>query len=273
MQAAVGRKWMDGARNARRTVPRRGRSPWTWIALVAAAALVVLGAIVWALTRPAGNPEDNTPDGAPTKIRDVSRRTGRRHAAQPGERVARPAAVGHRPAGRDKLAEVGPAPANFDGGSESQEEDGSEKDEGEKPLFRHGAEQLLAMATPTEPGGYVPPLPEITDEGVAADLAKAMGNVIAPAPGDTERTLEIKLNVAEQKEEFRDLRAKGMTFTEYVKALRAKFNDDNAYLAEARKLDEALFRDEGVSDADYRSYRDELNRNLRERGLPELEAR
>lgn len=142
-----------------------------------------------------------------------------------------------------------------------------------EPLFRHGTEQLLALATPSKPGMPVPPLPKITDEGVAEDLAKAMTDTIRPTTNDTERTLEMKLNVAQQKEEFRELRAGGMTFVEYVNALREKFNEDAAYLAEARKLDESLFNDKEVSDKDYKAYRAELNKSLRERGLPELEAR
>ena len=119
----------------------------------------------------------------------------------------------------------------------------------------------------------MPPLPKITDESVAEDLAKAMRDVIVPTSDDTERTLEVKLNVASQKEEFRDLRAEGMTFPEYVNALRDKFNEDAEFLAEARKLDQSLFEDKDVSDEDYKAYRKELNKNLRDRGLPELEAR
>lgn len=142
-----------------------------------------------------------------------------------------------------------------------------------EPLFKHGTEQLLALATPAEPGMSVPPLPKITDESVAEDLAKAMQDTIRPTTNDTERTLEMKLNVAQQKEEFRELRDRGMTFVEYVNALREKFNEDAAYLAEARKLDESLFNDKEISDKDYKAYRAELNKSLRERGLPELEAR
>ena len=116
-------------------------------------------------------------------------------------------------------------------------------------------------------------MPKITDESVAEDLAKAMRDAIGPSSNDTIRTLEIKKNVAEQKEEFRELRAEGMTFVQYVNALRDKFNDDAAFLAETRKLDETLFNDAQVSDKEYKAYRAELNKQLKERGLPELEAR
>jgi len=142
-----------------------------------------------------------------------------------------------------------------------------------EPLFKHGTEQLLALATPSELGTPVPPLPKITDESVAEDLAKAMKSAIGPSTNDTERTLEIKLNVAQQKEEFRELRKEGMTFSEYVNALREKFNEDAAFLSEARKLDEKLFNDKLISDKEYKAYRKEINENLKQRGLPELEER
>ncbi len=141
-----------------------------------------------------------------------------------------------------------------------------------KRIFKTGAEELLVLATPSTPGGMVPPLPNITDEGVAKDLAKAMSNVIKADKDDTEKTLSLKLNVAEQKEEFRSLqKEEGWTFTEYVNALRDKFNDDAAYLSEARKLNEELYKDQSLSDADYEANKKQLDEELKKRGLPSLD--
>lgn len=141
-----------------------------------------------------------------------------------------------------------------------------------KPTFKHGAEQLLAMATPSTPGGYVPPLPEITDEGVKEDLERAMKDVIKPSDDDTEESIERKLTVAEQKEEFRELNASGtMTFTQYLNALRDKFNEDAEFLSAAHKMNDKLYHDAEISDEEYKAYRSELNAKLKERGLPELE--
>jgi len=139
-----------------------------------------------------------------------------------------------------------------------------------KPLFKTGAEQLLALATPSVPGAMVPPLPYVTEESLKEDLEKAMRTVIKPEKEDTEETLERKLTVAAQKEEFRKLREQGMTFTQYLEAMREKNNDDAQLLSDAHKLDEELYKDETISDEDYKKHRRQINEALRERGLPEM---
>ena len=142
-----------------------------------------------------------------------------------------------------------------------------------KRVFKTGAEELLALATPSVPGGTVPPLPHITDEGLAKDLEKAMSNVIKVEEGDTEKMLSMKLAVSEQKEEFRKLRKEsGWTFTEYVNALRDKFNDDAAYLSEAHKLNDELFKDETLSDDEYKKNKKIIDDELKKRGLPSLDG-
>ena len=140
------------------------------------------------------------------------------------------------------------------------------------PLFKSHAEVLLSMATPSEPGGSVPPVPiPSEDEDDSADVAKALSNVIAPTTNDTERTLETKLTVAEQKEEFRELaRKEGGTFREYIKALQERFREDEKLASESEKLNEELFHDETLSDADYRANLAEINKARAERGLPAL---
>ena len=198
----------------------------------------------------------------------------------PGAAAIAPDDTGKNPLPPQRIATGGERPAmtahdglaKADGGAGANAADAAAATRKER-LFKHGTEQLLALATPAAPGMPVPPLPMIADESVAEDLKQAMRNTIAAAPGDTERTLEIKMTVAQQKEEFRELRQSGMTFSEYVNALRNKFNDDARFLAEAKEMDEYLFHDATVSDADYKAYREELNRYLRERGLPELETR
>ena len=258
---------------------RRKSRVWRAAALACAAAALAAGAWLWLH---GGDVEEASEAPAPAPRRAKAARAGNggrtgggRSPASPrrDDRVAASRQGGGTPTashgGGADAAGTPPPPGGADGAGPSE----TNAVVRTKPLFRHGAEQLLAMATPTEPGGYVPPLPEITDEGVAEDLAKAMRAAIGPSSNDTERTLEIKLNVAQQKEEFRELREEGMTFVQYVNALRDKFNDDAAFLAEARRLDEALFGDAKITDEQYKSYRAELNKQLRERGLPEMEER
>ena len=142
-----------------------------------------------------------------------------------------------------------------------------------KAVFKTGAEQLIALATPSAPGVPVPPLPPITDESVAKEVEAAMTSVIKAEEGDTESVLERKLKVATAKEEFRELREKeGWTFTQYVNALREQANLNADFLSEAHKMSDALYHDDTVSDEDYKKYRDQINAKLRERGLPEIET-
>ena len=245
------------------------------VAALACAGVCVAGMLLWFCMRGEPQPEEK-PEQAPkeavakprkprpTALKEPKRAARRAPSGARGARTSQPAAITMARAEQT-------APDAVTTNAEYMAEDVAPARR--EPLFRHGAEQLLALATPSEPGMPVPPLPKITDESVAEDLAQAMKDAIGPSSNDTIRTLEIKKNVAEQKEEFRDLREDGMTFVQYVNALREKFNEDAAFLAETRKLDEALFNDAQISDKDYGAYRKELNKSLRERGLPELEAR
>ena len=141
-----------------------------------------------------------------------------------------------------------------------------------RPAFTNGAEQLIALATPSVPGGRVPPLPMIADEGIARELKKAMGHAIKAEEDDSEATLEKKILVAQAKEEFRELHEReGYTFSEYVNALRDQANLDADFLAEAHRMSNDLYHDETISDEDYVKYRDQINEKLAERGLPTIE--
>ncbi len=244
----------------------KGRTRWRLVALCGVAAALSV-ALLWLGLREDETPEDALiPSASGAKARPPRKA---RPTAGKLDEIRTPSVKK-----RAKKELVEPLPdMSADGSTNAGTVAEAEHPKRIEPVFRHGTEQLLALATPSDPGGYVPPLPEITDEGVAEDLARAMKDTIRPTTNDTERTLEMKLNVAQQKEEFRDLRKDGMTFVEYVSALREKFNEDAAFLAEARRLDESLFNDGTVSDKEYKAYRAELEKALRERGLPELEAR
>lgn len=142
----------------------------------------------------------------------------------------------------------------------------------QKTVFSNGAEQLIALATPSRPGETVPPLPMITDEGLAKDLEKAMKHIIQAEADDSEDVLEKKVLVSQAKEEFLELRDKeGYTFSEYLNALRDKANQDADILAEAHKISSELYHDPNVSDEDYIKYRNQINEKLKDRGLPEIE--
>lgn len=142
----------------------------------------------------------------------------------------------------------------------------------QKAAFKTSAEELIALATPSSPGAYVPPLPEITDESIADDLNKALQNRLSADEGDSDELLERKQIVELAKDEFAELEKKGgFTFSEYLKSLRHQANLDYEFLAEAHKLGMEIYHDQNISDETYIQYRDQINSALRARGLPEID--
>ena len=141
-----------------------------------------------------------------------------------------------------------------------------------KPVFSTSTEQLLAMVTPPDPSQPVPPLPNLDGEDDKEALEKALNNVITPTTNETIGSLQLKMNVVEQKEEFRKLRdEEGWTFKEYLTALREKHNDDAQYISDAHRVNEENYNNPEMSDEEYLKQRKIINDGLRERGLPELE--
>ena len=141
-----------------------------------------------------------------------------------------------------------------------------------EPLFKNGVEQLLNMATPSSPGIRIPPLPIITDESLAQSLKEALANCPQVSEDDTEETVQRKINVEEQKDEFVQLNTMhGITISEYINALREKHNEDADIISEAHRLDSETFADSHVSDEEYLKTRKKINKVLADRGLPALD--
>jgi len=142
----------------------------------------------------------------------------------------------------------------------------------DRSIFTNGIEQLINMALPAAPGAPVPPLPVISDEGLAGELRRAMKSKISVAEGDDERTLSRKIAVQQGKMELGELTSRReMTVAEYINALRDQGNDNAEFMKEAHALNEELYHDEKMSDEEYKSARAIINEKLRERGLPEIE--
>ena len=127
------------------------------------------------------------------------------------------------------------------------------------------------LVTPSTPGGRVPPLPDLRGMPIEKDIRETLNRVVSAEKGDDESRLERKLLLAQQKEEFGELSREGWKFADYLQALREKNNADADYLRDAYQMLNELYRDETVSDDEYKEYRDKVNVTLRERGLPEIE--
>ena len=242
-------------------VPKRHLAPKIVIGLIAAIGL----GVTWFIMRdkPVSTPvehEERTkrmPDVTPPVIKRTPEK-----AKEDGAELKVPKPSGKRIEQRDAV----PAPLPL------EELEAKLKEPPPKATFTNGAEQLIALATPSSPGARVPPLPDLTDEGVATELAAAMKLPVVAEEGDSEEVVNKKLVVLDAKDEFAKLNAsEGMTFVEFLNAVRDKSNEDADFLKEAHKLNDELYHDAEVSDEDYQNYQAQINEKLRERGLPEIE--
>ena len=140
-------------------------------------------------------------------------------------------------------------------------------------IFNNEVEQLLSMVTPSDPTIPVPPIP-VSPEGDTlspATISRGVDNVIRPDEDDDVESLQRKIDVTDMKEEYRNLAAQeGMTFAEYLNALRDQRNEDAKFYAEACQLDLDTYHDEKISNASYLDFRKQINEKLAERGLPPL---
>lgn len=147
----------------------------------------------------------------------------------------------------------------------------SQEETGPSKIAKTGTEELLMLVTPSTPGGRVPPLPDLRGMPIEKDMHETLNRVVTAEKGDDESRLERKLLLAQQKEEFGELSREGWKFADYLQALREKNNADADYLRDAYQMLDELYRDESVSDDEYKEYLDKVNATLRERGLPEIE--
>jgi hypothetical protein len=251
---------------------------WSFVAGFAVGAAAVL-AVAWM--------SGGRPDGvaAADGRRTGGGRGGLIRETTPGE------AIGSREAGAAARAEDGkdggreggaPAGAADDGatddGAAAGEADGGQTTvppaDIKKSKFANGVDQLIIMAVPSTPGASVPPLPVVSDEALAEELISALTQPLEVEEDDDAQTLERKEQVAQGRLEIGEAVERGeMTVSEYVNALREQANDNAEFLGEAQKVHNEIFNDEEVSDEQYEAARDQINEKLRERGLPEIDAR
>lgn len=180
--------------------------------------------------------------------------------------------------GREGGAPAGAAGVAADDGAAAGEADGGQTTvppaEIKKSKFANGVDQLIIMAVPSTPGASVPPLPVVSDEALAEELMSALTQPLEVEEDDDAQTLERKEQVAQGRLEIGEAVERGeMTVSEYVNALREQANDNAEFLGEAQKVHNEIFNDEEVSDEQYEAARDQINEKLRERGLPEIDAR
>ena len=135
------------------------------------------------------------------------------------------------------------------------------------PVFRNAMDQLLSMVMPDHPGDSVPPLPITDDMKFTEVQEKAMLERLTANDDDSDQVLERKEIVQAMRDEYLDLKKRGWTFIDYLKALQAKADLDSEVLSESWKLHDTVFNDPEISDAKYQETLEKINKVLGDRGI------
>ena len=141
----------------------------------------------------------------------------------------------------------------------------------EKPkdnrTFKNAMDQLLSMVMPHEVGGDVPPLPISDDMVFSGEDEKAILERLTADEKDSDAVLERKELVQAMRDEYLDLKKRGWTFIDYLKALEAKHRLDTEVRDESYKLHETVFNDPQISDEKYLETLGKINEVLSQRGI------
>ena len=238
-------------------------SPWRGLFAGAIVVLLAAGGAYFLLSKPAAKVSDGELDEdrmikerQPAKVKNPSASTdsavskvGPMTQAKAGERYA------------DVATEVTEA-AVTNGGASA--EDNKQKDD---RLFKNAMDQLLAMVAPRNVGDGVPPLPIVDDMKFSEEDEKKILERLTADDKDSDAVLERKELVQSMRDEYQELKKKGWTFVDYVKALEAKAKLDTEVLEESHKIHETVFNDPNITDAEYLEMLEKINKVLSDRGI------
>lgn len=141
----------------------------------------------------------------------------------------------------------------------------------DKRPFKNMMDQLLSMLTPPAPGVGVPPLPISDDMKFSEDQEKKMLEQLVAEDEDSDETLRRKELVQAMRDEYFALKKEhGWTFVQYLRALQAKISLDAEVMHESLKINQTVFGDPDISDAEYKDTLDKINKVLSDRGMPTL---
>ena len=138
----------------------------------------------------------------------------------------------------------------------------------DRRLFKNPMDQLLSMVLPKKPGASVPPLPNIDSITFTPEEEDQLLERLAASDDDSDERLERKEFVQALRDEYHELKkSHGWSFVDYVKALEAKVNLDAEVLSESIKINETVFNDASISDAEYSKTLTKINAILTSRGI------
>ena len=145
-----------------------------------------------------------------------------------------------------------------------QPEGGCTKD---KRLFTNAMDQLLAMVAPRNAGDSVPPLPIVDGMEFSEEEERKILEQLTADDRDSDAVLDRKEFVQALRNEYFELKKRGWTFVEYIRALEAKANLDNEVLEESQRIHETIFNDSSISDEVYAKTLETINKMLADRGI------
>lgn len=143
------------------------------------------------------------------------------------------------------------------------------------PVKGAGA-QLLMMSTPGEKGDSLPPLPITNDDfdQLEREADRMLAQRVEVEDHDTDSSLELKEKLLALKAEFAEARERGVSFAEFLRDRESRAKLDAEHLEDAIHLDKVNYDDRTLSDEQYLTARDRIDKLLKMegfRGLPKLE--
>lgn len=241
------------------------KKPSPWRGLLAGAIVVVLaaGGAYFLLSKPAGKVSGGESDD--NRLIKEQRPVKVKKPSTPTDSAASKVSAKTQPKAGEQYAEVAAEPTETAvTNAEASAQDKKPKDD---RLFKNAMDQLLAMVAPKNVGDGVPPLPIVDDMKFSEEDEKKILERLTADDKDSDTVLERKELVQSMRDEYQELKKKGWTFVDYIKALEAKAKLDTEVLEESHKIHETVFNDPDISDAKYHETLEKINKVLSDRGI------
>lgn len=245
------------------------KKPSPWRGLLAGAIVVALAAAgaYFLLCKPAAQVSDD--DLAAKRQIKEQRPAQVKKPSVPTDSVSSKVSAKTQPRAGEQNAKV--ATETAETAVTNAEASAADKKPKDNRLFKNPMDQLLLMVMPQQPGGTVPPLPNIDSLTFTPEEEDRMLERLAVAEDDTDETLDRKELVQSLRDEYHELKkARNWSFVDYVKALDAKVRLDADVLSESIKLHDTVFNDKSITDAEYAEALEKINKVLADRGIPPI---
>ena len=270
-------------------VPRAARGapmPWGVVAAAAAVLLAAGAAVAFFVLRPAKPERVDTPKDAakqrgglivshePAKPlpRAQVKKEESEEQEQRGEDVW--VQIANKRYNLTEIAKTDPARAMRISNEYARVE--AELERARKSPVKGAGAQLLMMSTPGEKGDSLPPLPITNDDfdQLEREADRMLAQRVEVEDHDTDSSLELKEKLLALKAEFAAARERGVSFAEFLRDRESRAKLDAEHLEDAIHLDKVNYDDRTLSDEQYLTARDRIDKLLKMegfRGLPKLD--